>query len=101
MWIGKISVSGRSRKVGNSCSITEKNECNYSPTVLRVRLGSFSEARRKSLSVRFVPKAEVNLWILNVGYGESRRSDIIDQGLQCALSGPLKHVGFLCGELLA
>ncbi len=37
--------------------------------------------------VRFVPEAEVNLWILNVGYGESRRSDFIGQGLLSALSG--------------
>ena len=28
-------------------------------------LGSFSDARRKSLSVRYVPEAEVNLEILN------------------------------------
>jgi hypothetical protein len=31
-------------------------------------------------NVRLVPEAEVNLWILNVGYGESRRSDCIAQG---------------------
>jgi len=55
MWIGKISVSGRSRKVGNSCSITEKNECNYSPTVLGVRLGSFFAAHHKFLGVCNVP----------------------------------------------
>jgi hypothetical protein len=56
MWIGKISVSGRSRKVGNSCSITEKNDCSYFPTVLRVRLGSVFAAHRKILSVRQVPR---------------------------------------------
>jgi hypothetical protein len=35
-----------------------------------VSLGSFSDARRKSLNDRFVPEAEVNLGILNVGFGE-------------------------------
>jgi len=47
--------------------------------------GSFSEAYRKSLSVRYVPEAEVDLSFLNVSYRESKPSDIIAQGLQCAL----------------
>jgi hypothetical protein len=34
-----------------------------------------------------VPEAEVNPGILNVGYRESRPSDFIAQGRQCAHSG--------------
>jgi hypothetical protein len=34
-----------------------------------VSLGSFSDARRKSLNDRFLPEAEVNLGVLNVGFG--------------------------------
>ncbi len=45
------------------------------------------EARESAFSVCYVPKAEVNLRILNVRYRESGPSDIISQGLQCALSG--------------
>ncbi len=39
-------------------------------SVPRVRFGSFSDAFRKSLSVRYVPEAEVNLRILDVSYRE-------------------------------
>ena len=36
---------------------------------LNVCFGSFSDARRKSLSVRYVPEAEVNLGFMNVCFG--------------------------------
>ena len=39
--------------------------------VFNVAAGSFSDARRKSLSVRYVPEAEVNQGDLNVSYWES------------------------------
>jgi len=44
-----------------------------------------------NLSVRLVPEAEVNPGILNVGYGESRRSDFIAQLPLSTLTGPLHN----------
>ena len=48
---------------------------------LSVSVGSISAAHRNYLGVRCVPEAEVNLGILNVGFGGKARSPFIQQSL--------------------
>ena len=43
---------------------------------------------------RLVPQAEVNLGVLNVGYGESGPSDFIAQEPLSALSGPSEFITY-------
>ncbi len=55
------------------------------------RLWPFSATGLSNLRVRYVPKAEVNLGILNVRYRESRHSEFIAQRQLSALCGLLRH----------